>query len=177
MLLSFDCMALSCPQCETLLVYRIFPLLEEAVRRGEPAAVRQKTRRETFEDRKLRVPEQLPDVAGESVRLDMMYTRDEGSGENEFVISHAGTEIWRELAWWESLPRYIELKRLCKERYGERFDGLIPDCAATTWLLGDRWSWNDPECDRESLLLQQALAKSWESGRATETTTPTGEAG
>jgi hypothetical protein len=45
--------------------------------------------------------------------------------------------VWKELAWWESVDRFNEVKNLLKEKYGSRFLRLTPTQPSEMWLYGD----------------------------------------
>jgi len=60
--------------------------------------------------------------------------------ENYQVIRTGEAEVWRELAFWDNIPRFNEIKSLLRERYGARFKSLTPTEDSLDWLTGDHFS-------------------------------------
>jgi hypothetical protein len=87
-----------------------------------------------FDRRKLRSPDQLPDLGGE--RLEFSW--DMPSEDEKLAVIRLGEqEVWTEPALWEGYERFNEVKALLKERYGSRFRSLTPTERGKTWLYGD----------------------------------------
>jgi hypothetical protein len=84
----------------------------------------------------LRSPEQLPDLDGDELRL--VWGQDErGEGEQWTVIRFGDRVISSEPAFWESVPRFGEVKALLRQRYGSRFHSLTPSEESKMYLYGD----------------------------------------
>jgi hypothetical protein len=142
---------IECPRCDHGVGYVEFPSLrdtEKAAARGNEDAIRDlpKKRAEIkqledrirrFEHEKLKDISQLPALAGESPEfvLDVIKVDDE----DYQVIRLGDVEVWRELAFWDHLPRFNELKKLLQEKYGAKFRSLTPTPWALDWLTGDHY--------------------------------------
>jgi hypothetical protein len=55
------------------------------------------------------------------------------------VIRAGDVELWRELAFFNNLQRFEEIKGLLKAKYGTRFRSLTPTPASIEWLIGDNF--------------------------------------
>jgi hypothetical protein len=60
-------------------------------------------------------------------------------GEHYQVILMGDAEVWRELAFWDDVPRVNQIKALLKEKYGTRFKSLTPTDESLDWLTGDHF--------------------------------------
>jgi hypothetical protein len=76
-----------------------------------------------FEKGKLRSADQLPNLEGDSLELEWDFqTGDDGDWYQ--VIRAGDVELWRELAFFNNLRRFEEMKGLLKAKYGTRFKSL-----------------------------------------------------
>ena len=79
---------------------------------------------------------------GKEMRLDEGYHLDwTGEYENEDyqVIRVGEREVWRELAFWDNMVRFNEIKDLLKRKYGTRFKSLTPTDGSLDFLTGDHY--------------------------------------
>jgi hypothetical protein len=58
-------------------------------------------------------------------------------GDFHQIIKVGDVELWRELAFFNNLRRFEEVKELLKARYGKRFRSLTPTRGSVEWLSGD----------------------------------------
>jgi len=143
--------SIECPKCyRNLGVVIEFPNLkdtEEAAAHGNQEAIaalpgfRQRIKRnyellEKFEQEKLRNADQLPDLEGESLEFDWDFEKG-ADGEFHQVIRTGDVEVWRELAFFNNVRRFEEIKELLTVKYGTRFKSLTPTSASMEWLSGD----------------------------------------
>jgi hypothetical protein len=145
-----DCAIIECPQCHGSLGVVVFPNLhdtEEAAAQGNEDAMqrlpemrdrvkRAEARTERFQQEKMVSIDQLPELQGES--LEFIWDLADVDGESYQVIRQSGTELWRELAFFDHVPRFNEVKELLRQRYGNRFKVLKPTDDSLEWLCGDR---------------------------------------
>jgi hypothetical protein len=122
---------IECPKCCASLGVLLYPNLQEtkdAAAQGNEEAIKalpsfesrtQHNREllEKFGKEKLRSADQLPDVAGNSLEFDWDFQKG-NDGEWYQVISAGNFEVWRELAFFNSLRRFEEIKELLKAKYG-----------------------------------------------------------
>jgi hypothetical protein len=81
---------------------------------------------------------ELPELNGEEMEFTMDVIK--VGGEDYQVIRLGDVEVWRELAFWDHLPRSNELKNLLREKYGAaKFKSLTPTAWALDWLTGDHY--------------------------------------
>ena len=143
--------SLECPKCyRNLGVVIEFPNLkdtEEAAAQGNEEAIKALPSFESrindnwklldrFDHQKLRSADQLPNLDGESLEFDWDFVKG-NDGEFYQVIQAGSTEIWRELAFFNNVPRFEEIKGLLRAKYGTRFKSLTPTVASIEWLSGD----------------------------------------
>jgi hypothetical protein len=142
---------MECPRCDHGVGYVEFPSLrdtEKAAALGNEDAIRDlperrawikrlEARTRRFEREKLKNVSQLPDLDGESLE----FTLDVVSmdGEDYQVIRLGDAEISRELAFWDHLPRFNDIKNLLRKKYGTRFKSLTPTAWSLDWLTGDHF--------------------------------------
>lgn len=139
----------SCPDCGKMLVL-INPATGDEVREAAAAGnaeaaamLAQVAERENnearFEQAKLRVPGQLPDLDGD----DFEFVWDQGLDERDpwrVTISLGTRLVWQEPGWYECWRRFNEVKNIFKEKYGPRFRRMTPGRLALGYLYGDDWS-------------------------------------
>jgi hypothetical protein len=89
-----------------------------------------------FEQEKLRSADQLPDLDGESLEFDWGFAKG-SDGEWSQIIRSGDVEVWRELAFFNNVPRFEQIKGILKSKYGTRFKSLTPTAASIEWLSGD----------------------------------------
>jgi hypothetical protein len=139
------------PRCDHGVGYVEFPSLrdtERAAALGNEDAIRDlpekraqikrlKDRNRRFEREKLKDISQLPELNGEELEFTLDVIK---VGEDYQVIRLGDVEVWRELAFWDHLPRFNELKNLLREKYGAaKFKSLTPTAWALDWLTGDHY--------------------------------------
>ena len=169
-----------CPKC----CGRLFTVLganfkdtEEAAAEGNEEAIRQlawmkekqkwqKARIELFAREHLGSIDQLPDLPGES--LEFTWDIGDADGDTYQIIraGSEGTEIWREIAFWDNTDRFKEVRNLLKEKYGKRFKCLNFTDGSLEWLCGDNIRHLDQL--REDIKKEDANQprQNWEPGRA-----------
>jgi hypothetical protein len=142
---------MECPRCDHGVGYVQFPSLrdtEKAAAAGNEDAIhdlpekrvqidQMEDRVRRFEREKLKDTGQLPDLDGESLEFAMDVISVDG--EDYQVIRLGNVEVWRELAFWDNLPRFNELKNLLQEKYGAQFKSLRPTGWSLDWLTGDHY--------------------------------------
>jgi hypothetical protein len=79
--------------------------------------------------------DQLPDLAGDG--LAFIWDIAETDGESYQVIQLGDAELWRELAFFENVDRFNQVKELLRRKYGARFKSLTPSRDSLEWLCGD----------------------------------------
>jgi hypothetical protein len=137
-----------CPKCDRMLLIVAYATADEtraAAAAGNERAVaalqsidEQESRVRRAESRELKEASQLPDLIGVEVRIEWDF--EERGGEKWTVLRHEGSEIWRELAFWEGYERFAEVFKLVRERYGARLVEVRPTVASELYLYGDRLS-------------------------------------
>jgi len=141
---------IECPQyCKSVGVV-LYPSLQEtkdAAAQGNEAAIKALPSFETrikdnwelldrFEQEQLRTTDQLPSLAGESLEFDWDFEKGY-DGEWYQVIRAGDAQVWRELAFFNNVRRFEEIKGMLKAKYGTRFKSLTPTVASLEWLSGD----------------------------------------
>jgi hypothetical protein len=139
----------SCPHCGEKLLIVSFPTLDETKQeaaKGNPRAIadlpqaqRIEAFRNKFEARKLRSPDQLPEVDGDEP-LEFIWDFDDTTGDRETLIRVGSKLLWREPALWEGEGRFYEVKDILRRRYGTRFRSLSPSPESELYLYGDKVS-------------------------------------
>jgi len=141
---------IECPKCYRSVGVVLYPNLQEtkeAAAQGNDEAIKALPSFESrvernwelldrFEQEKIRSADQLPDLDGESLEFQWDFVK-EADGEFYQVIRVGDAEVWRELAFFNNLRRFEEIKGLLKAKYGPRFKGLTPTGASMEWLSGD----------------------------------------
>ena len=139
-----------CPSCYRSMGVVLYPNLQEtkeAATQGNEEAIKALPSFEArieqnwelldrFDREKLHGADQLPDLDGESLEFGWDSQKGE-DGEWYQVIRVVDAEVWRELAFFNNVPRFEEIKRLLRARYGMRFKSLTPTKASIEWLTGD----------------------------------------
>lgn len=139
-----------CPACFQLLLYVVYPTLQETrdaaaagnqqAIDGLPAVEADHALRMRKRSLLLRSPEELPELPDEPLVIVWdIIDQDDEVGQWQ-VLVHDGTIIWREPAYYESYKRFEEVFAILHERYGSRFRELRPTHSASWWLYGDRLS-------------------------------------
>jgi hypothetical protein len=88
-----------------------------------------------FEQQKIMRGDQLPELAGDG--LEFIWDCTEMDGETYQIIQLGNAEIWRELAFFENIDRFNQVKELLRTKYGGRFKSLTPSRDSLEWLCGD----------------------------------------
>jgi hypothetical protein len=141
--------SIECPQCHRRIGEVLFPNLrdtEEAAAQGNEAAIRElpkfreqiahaQARIDRFKQEKIESIERLPELDGEM--LEFTWDVADAAGEQYQIIKLGDTEIWRELAFYDNIRRFNEVKGLLRKKYGSRFKMLKPTEASQEWLCGD----------------------------------------
>jgi hypothetical protein len=144
-----DCAIIECRQCHRSLGVVVFPNLrdtEEAAAQGNEEATQRlpellerlrqaEVRTERFEREKIVSVDQLPELDGES--LEFIWDLAEVDGDTYQIIRLGDAELWRELAFFDSIPRFNEVKELLRQKYDTRFKALRPTERSEEWLCGD----------------------------------------
>ena len=141
---------IECPKCYKSLGVVLYPNLQEtkeAAAQGNAEAIKALPAFETrikqnwelldrFEQEKLRSADQLPNLDGESLEFEWDFQKG-NDGESYQVIRAGHTKVWTELAFFNSGPRFEEIKGILRAKYGTRFKSLTPTQASIEWLSGD----------------------------------------
>jgi hypothetical protein len=141
---------IECPKCYSSLGVLLYPNLQEtkeAAALGNDEAIKalpsfasrvehNHALLDRFEKEKLRRADELPNVDGDSLEVDWDFQKGD-DGEWYQVIRVGDVELWRELAFFNNLRRFEEIKELLKLKYGTRFKSLTPTPASIEWLSGD----------------------------------------
>jgi hypothetical protein len=141
--------SIQCPKCYRRIGVVVFPNLadtEEAAAQGNEEAMRELTgmrerlnrfqvRMDRFAQDKLQSIDQLPELQEQS--LEFIWDIEDAQGETYQIIKLGDFEIWRELAFFDSIPRFNEVKDLLRDKYGTRFKSLRPTDGSLEWLCGD----------------------------------------
>lgn len=135
-----------CPQCCNMLLMVQYPTVgetREAAAAGNQRAVAELPRAEAGESRHawatgllLREPTQLPDLNESDVTIDWDF--ENRDGEDWTVLRHLGVEIWREPAFYEGYPRFVEVFEILRQRYRTRLREVRPTAASGQYLYGGR---------------------------------------
>ena len=141
--------SIECPQCHRRIGEVLFPNLrdtEEAAAQGNEEAIRElrkfreqkahaQARIDRFKQEKIESVNQLPELDDEM--LEFTWDIADAAGEKYQVIRLGDAEIWRELAFYDNIRRFNEVKGLLRKKYGSRFKMLKPTEASQEWLCGD----------------------------------------
>lgn len=143
---------MECPDCDHGVGYAQFASLrdtERAAALGTEDAIRDlpekrawveqiEKRMNRFEREKLRNPDHLPELEGQWLEFIWDFAEDVDD-ENYQIIRVGDVEVWRELAFFDNISRFNEIKALLKQKYGTRFRSLTPTEESLEWLTGDRY--------------------------------------
>ena len=141
---------IECPKCYKSLGVVLYPNLEEtkeaaamskeeaiqALPSFESRVERNWELLDRFDQEQLRSAGQLPNLDGEALEFDWDFVKG-NDGEFYQVIRTGGVEVWRELAFFNNIRRFEEIKEMLRARYGTRFKSLTPTDASIEWLSGD----------------------------------------
>ena len=145
---------LECPRCDRGVAYVQFPNLrdtEQAAAAGDEEAIRDlpetrerirrlEARMSKFWSNHLHSLEQLPELEGESLEFTWDIKVHVGDENEDYQIIRVGErEVWRELAFWDNMLRFNEIKGLLKQKYGTRFKSLTPTDGSLDFLTGDHY--------------------------------------
>lgn len=148
-----ELMEMDCPGCHTGLLIVNFPTISESKANWDKVSAADKAQIESiealdraFDEGSLKDPSQLPDLPGKSLVLqwDCNTHGPEfpgvGPGGWQTVIRHGEVEVWREPAYYECYPRFIEIVDILLLKYGARLHDLVPTNTSGHYLYGDRLS-------------------------------------
>jgi hypothetical protein len=141
---------IECPKCYRSLGVVLYPNLQEtkeAAANGNEEAIKALPSfecrikdnwklLERFDHEKLRRADQLPALDGESLEFDWDFAKGD-DGEFYQLIRLGDVEVWRELAFFNNIQRFEEIKGMLRAKYGRRFKSLTPTDASLEWLSGD----------------------------------------
>ncbi len=143
---------MECPNCDHGVGYVQFASLRDTKRaaaQGNEDAIRDlpekrawveqmEKRMNRFEREKLQNPDQLPELEGQWLEFVWDFVKDVGD-EDYQIIRVRDVEVWRELAFFDNISRFNEIKALLKQKYGMRFRSLTPTEVSLDWLTGDHY--------------------------------------
>lgn len=138
----------SCPRCDFFrsptLATVLDPTLDEMRANIDKPGVREELERweraiAWFEERKLKTPDQLPDIDDPEFVLTWDFDQDDQK-KSWTIIKNGQQEIFREPARWEGYPRYETVAKILVEKYGKRLKDLVPTSDSEMYLWGDRLS-------------------------------------
>ncbi len=103
-----------------------------------------------FEREKLKSPDQLPDIDGDSIIFTWDTDTNDG-GPSNVHIKHGDALIWKEMEWYEGFRRFIEIAGILKMKYGDRLKDVVPTHRSERDLYGDHLGagWQVDECRRK----------------------------
>ena len=141
---------IECPKCYRSLGVVMFPSLQEtreAAALGNEEAIQALPSFENrikdnwklldrFDHEKLRSADQLPSLDSETLEFEWDFEKG-NDGEWYQVIRAVSVEVWRELAFFNNIRRFEEIKGMLRAKYGTRFKSLTPTPASIEWLSGD----------------------------------------
>jgi len=86
-------------------------------------------------------PTDLPDIDNECIKI--KYSLEDVKDSDhpvDLVLFHDDTEIWREMAFFEDIERFVEIAQILIEKYGNRLaDIIVDEKEIGAWLYGDRF--------------------------------------
>jgi hypothetical protein len=140
---------IQCPKCQRRMGEVLFPNLkdtqEAAAECNEEAQLRLpellreleqgQNRISRFEQQRIMRVDQLPELPSDG--LEFIWDFTEMDGEAYQIIRLGNAEIWRELAFFENIDRFNDVKELLRKKYRERFKSLTPTEDSLEWLCGD----------------------------------------
>jgi hypothetical protein len=143
---------IECPKCYKSMGVLLYPNLQdtkEAAAQGNEKAIQALPDFEArinhnwellkrFERDKIQSLDHFPNLEGESLAFGWDFVKGE-DGEFYQIIKIGEVELWRELAFFNNLRRFEEVKELLKAGYGVRFKTLTPTGASIEWLSGDNF--------------------------------------
>ena len=143
-----ELMDVRCQHCDNIILLVPYPTATEtraAAAAGNPGATEELAiveAREAFQaraqDTELKEPSQLPDLSGEQLLIE--WDQEAQDGQQWTVLRCDGTEIWRELAYFEGYKRFASVFEILLKRYGTRLAEVRPTRASWTYLYGDALS-------------------------------------
>lgn len=135
-----------CPECDAPILKISWPSTAEtraAAEAGNAGAARELVRVEQIEARwaeaartQLERPDQLPVI--DAGRITITWDFEEARGEHWTVLRHEGLELFRELAYWEGIERFVAVVGVLEQAYGGRLRAVEPTPDSTMYLWGDR---------------------------------------
>jgi hypothetical protein len=125
--------------------------MERAAAEGNPEAIqdlpkkrewirRMEARMNRFQSKHLHSVDQLPELEGESLEFTWDLEVHVGEEDEDYQIIRVGeVAVWRELAFFDNILRFNEIKDLLKRKYGTRFKSLTPTDGSLDFLTGDHF--------------------------------------
>lgn len=143
-----DLFDVSCPKCSVMLYIVGYPTEEEtkeAAGKGNSAAkdhlsvfAAHNLFMENFENKKLKSPEELPDIEGD--KLDFIFDAenkpDDIWNEKSLIICN-NKIIWQEPLLYECWLRFNQIREILIKKYGKSYHSFKPTSAAEFSLYGD----------------------------------------
>ena len=128
---------LLCPNCDGYIDWIDGTVsLEDLEKYGDEADKAQARRRRKFLDElwasQLKSIDQLPDIDADEIIITLREEDRDNYG--PLILYWGEQEIWRENSAFEYYPRFIEIGKILKEKYGERLIDFKPE--EYSWLLG-----------------------------------------
>ena len=120
-----------CPQCSGHVGYVYHPTLEQILEFGteeEKAIARERQAfLERFRSSILKSPDQLQDIDADEIIITLREVEEAADGgDAQIILLWQEKEIWREVRAFEYYPRYLELGKILKEKYGDRLVDFEP---------------------------------------------------
>jgi hypothetical protein len=143
-----DLFDVCCPKCDKMILIVGYPTEEEtkeAANKGNQEAKEnlsvfsvRNAFMQNFEEKKLKGPDELPDIEGE--KLDFIFDAEDKPddlwNENALIICN-GEIIWKEPLLYECWLRFNQIREILIKKYGRRFNSFKPTRAAELNLYGD----------------------------------------
>jgi hypothetical protein len=129
---------INCPKCNEYLDFIVYPLIKDMLKYGpeedKATAMAVLSFQDKWQASLLKDISQLPDLSDDLMAF--VLTEFDENGERYIAVSNEGREIWREIRAYEYFPRFIDLGKLLKQKYGAHMVDLVPHIS-TCDLYGD----------------------------------------
>ena len=135
---------LLCPKCGEYIEWiSIMVSHSDIMNYGSEKEKEEELKRVEFLERvwasELKSPDQLPEIEGTEIIITLREEEKNGEkGDAHIVLCWNEKELWREVRSFEYYPRYLELGKILKEKYGERLIDF--EAKYTVHLGGDKLS-------------------------------------
>ncbi|MDO9410065.1 hypothetical protein [Patulibacter sp.] len=134
-----------CPECDGPIAKIPWPTREDthaAAAAGDARAQKELGRVDEIEARQaaaeriaLRDAAQLPTIDDD--RIEIAWDMVDDAGEHWTVLRHGERELFRELAYWEGIDRFLEVAAILRGAYGPRLRAIVPTRGSEMYLYGD----------------------------------------